>query len=249
MQKWCRPGGQKDQAPVTVTMLFSIRMTPFERATPLTSTAAFSSTAPEPPQPSTSVPRRASARSSTLNSALLKGCGAIALPLMLSACSWSWFGLNSSAPRVASHPTGSLSVAPARDFDYVPARSGRVSPNRIENTAMTGIVLKEDVNGAVRNGVANSLQIAGFRLNDHKRVLSGSIEAFSVDDTRSPAFWTLKMRYVVTDTATRKVVFSTIKTVKQKSPKFTSSTIAIEDTVKLSVDALIGDPGFVKAVN
>jgi hypothetical protein len=57
------------------------------------------------------------------------------------------------------------------------------------------------------------------------------------------------MRYVVIDTASRKVVFSTIKTVKQKSPKFTNSTIAIEDTVKLSVDALIEDPGFVKAVN
>lgn len=180
---------------------------------------------------------------------MLKGCGAVALPLMLSACSWSWFGLNSSAPRAAAYPTGSLSVAPARDFAYMPARSGHVSPNRIENTAMTGIVLKNDINETVRNGVARSLQIAGFHLDDNKRVLSGSIETFTVDDTRSPAFWTLKMRYVVTDAETRKVVFSTIKTVKQKSPKFTSSTIAIEDTVKLSVDALIGDPGFVNAVN
>lgn len=241
--------GKKVQASLTVTMLLSIRMTPFERATPLTSTAAFSSTALESPQRSPSLSRPAGVTGSTLSAILLKGCGAIALPLMLSACSWSWFGLNSSAPRVAAHPTGSLSVAPARDFDYVPARSGRISPNRIENTAMTGIVLKEDVNGAVRNGVANSLRIAGFRLNDRKRVLSGSIETFTVDDTRSPAFWTLKMRYVVIDSATRAVVFSTIKTVKQKSPKFTNSAVAIEDTVKLSVDALIDDPGFVKAVN
>ncbi|CAB3777062.1 hypothetical protein LMG28614_00347 [Paraburkholderia ultramafica] len=180
---------------------------------------------------------------------MLKGCGAVALPLMLSACSWSWFGLNSSAPRAAAHPTGSLSVAPARDFAYMPARNGQVSPNRIENTAMTGIVLKDDISETVRNGVAKSLQIAGFHLTDGKRVLSGSIETFTVDDARSPALWTLKMRYVITDAATRKVVFSTIKTVKQKSPKFTNSTIAIEDTVKLSVDALIGDPGFVKAVN
>jgi hypothetical protein len=79
--------------------------------------------------------------------------------------------------------------------------------------------------------------------------LSGSIEKFTVDDTRSPAYWTLKMRYVVTDAASQKVVFSTTKTVRQKSPKFTSNTIAIEDTVKLSVDALISDPGFVKSVN
>ncbi|MFP3566314.1 hypothetical protein [Paraburkholderia sp. SIMBA_030] len=180
---------------------------------------------------------------------MLKGCGAVALPLMLSACSWSWFGLNSPPRAVAVHPTGWLSVAPARDFAYMPASSGRVSPNRIENTAMTGIVLKNDINEAVRNSIVSRLQIAGFHLNEGTKVLSGSIEDFTVDDARSPAFWTLKMRYVVTDATTRKVVFSTTKTVRQKSPKFTSNTIAIEDTVKLSVDALIGDPGFVKSVN
>lgn len=173
----------------------------------------------------------------------------IALPLMLSACSWSWFGLN-CAPRASTvHPTGSLSVAPAHDFAYLTARSGKVSPNRIENTAMTGIVLKDDINEAVRNGIVRGLQLSGFHLDSGKRILSGSIEKFTVDDERSPASWTLKMRYVVTDVATQKVVFSTTKTVRQKSPKFTSNTIAIEDTVKLSVDALTCDSGFIKSVN
>jgi hypothetical protein len=179
---------------------------------------------------------------------VIKGCGVVALPLMLSACSWSWFGLN-SPPRAAPHSTRWLSVAPARDFAYMPARTGQVSPNRIENTAMTGIVLKTDINETVRNSVASSLRIAGFHLTEGRKVLSGSIEKFTVDDSRSPALWTLKMRYVVTDAATQKVVFSTTKTVLQKSPKFTSNTIAIEDTVKLSVDALISDPGFVESVN
>ncbi len=179
---------------------------------------------------------------------MLKGCGVVALPLMLSACSWSWFGLN-SPPRAAAHSTGWLSVAPASDFAYMPARTGQVSPNRIENTAMTGIVLKTDINETVRNSIASSLRIAGFHLTEGRKVLSGSIEKFTVDDSRSPAFWTLKMRYVVTDVTTQKVVFSTIKTVRQKSPKFTSNIIAIEDTVRLSVDALISDPGFVKSVN
>lgn len=170
---------------------------------------------------------------------------------MLSACSWSWFGLNHSArpPRTVAHSTGWLSVAPARDFAYMPARNGQVSPNRIENTAMTGIVLKSNINEAVRNTIASSLQVAGFHLTDGRKVLSGSIEKFTVDDERSPALWTLKMRYVVTDAATQKVVFTTTRTVQQKSPKFTSNIIAIEDTVKLSVDALICDPGFVKSVN
>jgi hypothetical protein len=170
---------------------------------------------------------------------------------MLSACSWSWFGLNDAAhsPHAAAHVTGWLSVAPARDFPYMPARNGQVSPNRIENTAMTGIVLKNDINETVRDSIASRLQVAGFHLTEGRKVLSGSIEKFSVDDERSPASWTLKMRYVVTDTATRQVVFSTTRTVRQKSPKFTSNIIAIEDTVKLSVDALINDPGFVKSVN
>jgi len=179
---------------------------------------------------------------------VLKGCGVIALPLMLSACSWSGFGLN-SPPRAAAHSTGWLSVAPARDFAYMPAIEGRMSPNRIENTAMTALVLKNDINQAVRESVANRLKVAGFHLNDGRKVLSGNIEKFTVDDVRSPALWTLKMRYVVTDSATQKVVFSTTKTVKRKSPKFTSSSIAIEDTVRLSVDALVGDSGFINAVN
>ncbi|OLL29157.1 hypothetical protein BTH42_23970 [Burkholderia sp. SRS-W-2-2016] len=185
---------------------------------------------------------------SSLRSVVLKGCVA-GLPLLLSACSWSWFGLNSSAPAAKTHGTGSLSVAPAREFVYQSARAGRISPNRIENTAMTGVVMKDEINEIVRNSVANNLRIAGFRVDDKRRVLSGSIETFSVDDTRSPALWTLKMRYVVTDAATRKVMFTTTRTVKHKSPKFTNSTIAIEDTVRASVDTLIGDPGFINAVN
>jgi hypothetical protein len=179
---------------------------------------------------------------------MLKRCGTVALPFMLSACSWSWFGLN-SPPRTMSHVTGWLTVAPANEFSYQPARNGRVSPNRIENTAMTGIVLKSDISEAVRNSIAHRLRIAGFHLEDSRKILSGSIETFTVDDQRSPAYWTLKMRYVVTDASTHKIVFATTKTVRQKSPKFTNSTIAIEDTVKLSVESLISDPGFVDSVN
>jgi hypothetical protein len=97
--------------------------------------------------------------------------------------------------------------------------------------------------------VASRLKVVGFHLDDRRKLLSGSIEKFSVDDVRTPALWTLQMRYVVTDAVTHKVVFSTTKTVKRKSPKFTSNTVAIEDTVKLSVDALVKDAGFINAVN
>jgi hypothetical protein len=44
-------------------------------------------------------------------------------------------------------------------------------------------------------------------------------------------------------------VYSATRTVKQKSPKFTNVTIALDDTVRQSVNALIGDPAFIKSVN
>lgn len=185
--------------------------------------------------------------------ALLKSCGAAALPLLLSACSWSWFGLNSHAvhgdTRTHAHASGALGVAPAHEFVYQPARSGRVSANRIENTAMTVIVLKSDIAQTVRDDVERSLHADGLRIDDDRRMLSARIESFHVDDQRSPASWTLKMHYVLTDTAARKVLFSATKTVTHKAPKFTSTTIAIDDTVRLSVDALLEDRGFVKALN
>ncbi len=240
---------------------FCTGTTPSKKATALTSTAATAVTVATAAFPSTTpaesvrrnlhrpAPLSPNLTRLPLKYAVLKGCGTLALPLMLSACSWSWFGLNSPPRTVSSHATGWLSVAPARDFVYLPARDGHMSANRIENTAMTGIVLKDDINGAVRDSVARSLRVAGFHLDDGRKVLSGSIEKFSVDDARSPTWWTLKMRYMVTDSATRKVVFTTTRTVRHKAPKFTSSNVAIEDTVRSSVEALIGDPGFIRSVN
>lgn len=131
----------------------------------------------------------------------------------------------------------------------MPARSGHVSPNRIENTAVSSIVIKQDIDEAVRANIVHELQLAGIHVAEGARVLSGTIEGFSVDDLRSPAQWTLTIRYVVTDTATGNVIYEATKTVQHQSPKFTSNSIAISDIVKSSVGALIRDPAFAKTVN
>lgn len=180
-----------------------------------------------------------------VKSTLFRQCCIVVAALQLSGC--SWFSFFHSAP--VEHPTGAVSVAPASEFVYLPARSGHVSANRIENTAMTGIVLKTDINEAVRNDVAHELQIVGLNVVGAGKVLSGHIEAFSVDDVRSPAVWTLKVHYVVHDALTHQIVYAGTKTVKQKCPKFTNVLIALDDTVKLSVSALIKDPAFVRSVN
>ncbi|WP_090693111.1 hypothetical protein [Paraburkholderia phenazinium] len=165
--------------------------------------------------------------------------------LQLSAC--SWFSFLHPAPDT-QHAAASLGVAPASEFVYMPARNGQISANRIENTAMTAIVLKTNIDEAVRNSVAHQMQLAGFNAANPGRVLSGRIEAFSVNDARAPAVWTLKVHYVVREVATQRVVYASTKTVRLKCAKFTNVKIALDDTVKLSVEALVGDTGFAKAV-
>jgi hypothetical protein len=177
--------------------------------------------------------------------ALLKRCGTAAAVLQLSACSWFGF-LHPSAPTVAG---GSLSVAPARMFVYLPARDGRISPNRIENTAMSSIVLKEDINEAVRDAVARALRLSGFQLDNPTRALAGRIEYFSVSDIRSPAVWMLRTRYTVHDTATGRLVYASTQTVRLRRPTFTNAHDALEDTVARSIEALIRDPAFLRSVN
>ncbi|WP_207557083.1 hypothetical protein [Paraburkholderia acidicola] len=170
---------------------------------------------------------------------------AVSMLSLLPACSLFgfWHHRSHTVP-----VTGSLHIAPEQDFVYLPAQTTHQSPHRIENTAVSGILLKQEVRAAVRDAVAAQLQLAGFDTTGPSKVLSGQIEKCSVDDERSPARWTLRIRYIVTDTQTGRVVFSSVKTVRHEAPKFTSNPIALEDTVRESVNALIDDSAFAQAL-
>ncbi|MGH8780152.1 hypothetical protein [Paraburkholderia sp.] len=167
---------------------------------------------------------------------------------LLPGCSWfsPWFSHHRSHVEPV---TGSLAIAPAQDFVYVPALSEHHSANRIENTAVSSIFLKQDVNAAVRDAIAAQLRLAGFDVAGTRRVLSGRIEKCFVDDERSPAHWTLKIYYVVTDVETGRVVYTSTKTVRREAPKFTNNAIALEDTVRANVQILIDDSSFASALN
>ncbi|MEX3933873.1 hypothetical protein AB4Y32_19055 [Paraburkholderia phymatum] len=75
-------------------------------------------------------------------------------------------------------------------------------------------------------------------------VLSGRIEALSVDDARSPATWTMIVCYVVTNASTKETVYVKTTTVHMYRQKFTNPAFSLDDIVKLSVDALVRDPSF-----
>lgn len=173
--------------------------------------------------------------------------GVLSTALLLSAC--CFFGRHRSRTDALTHLNGSLSVAPAYDFVYAPAEAGRVSPNRIENTAMSSIILKKNIDVSVHDAVASNLKHAGIDTADSKRVLTARIEAFTVEDARSPAWWTLTMRYSLVDTDSKRVLYTSTKTVRQQFRTFTNNTIALEDIVRANVSTLLDDPEFAQAVH
>jgi len=173
--------------------------------------------------------------------------GVLSSTLVLSGCGlFDWFHFRSDAP---PHVTGSLSVAAASEFAYAPAEAGRVSPNRIENTAVASIVMKKNIDVYVREAVVKTLHRAGLDTADDSRVLSARIETFSVDDVRSPATWTLALRYSLVEADTKRVLYTGTKTVSHPFRTFTNNTFAIEDVVKANVAALLADPAFVRCVH
>ena len=173
--------------------------------------------------------------------------GVLGSAMLLSAC--CFFPSYRHKSDILPATTGSLTVAPASSFAYMPAEGGRLSPNRIQNTASSSITLKRNIDASVRDAVAKTLTRAGVDTADNARTLSARIEAFSVEDARSPAWWTLKMHYVLTETDSKRELYASTKTVRRQFHTFTNNTIALEDTVAANVSVLLGDPDFVRVLH
>ncbi|MPW21023.1 hypothetical protein GCT13_30165 [Paraburkholderia sp. CNPSo 3157] len=177
-----------------------------------------------------------------MNPLLLKRSGIACFALLTAACSLFVPRAPSSQVTPADN---ALVIAAAREFPYMPAREGHITPNRIANTATTAVLLKKGVESAVREAVVTAWRKSGITVTTHDRlVLSGGIEALSVDDARSPAIWTITVRYFVTNASTRETIYVRTTTVHMYRQKFTNPAFALDDIVKLSVDMLVRDPLF-----
>ena len=172
-------------------------------------------------------------------------CAAI---LALSGCVSAPIPLN-YAPSSVKSATGSLSVG---DFRYLPAEAGapkQLPPNQIRNTALGTIKIDKDVSVFVRDAVFAELRFVGVKTNDPVRILTGDIEEFLVDDLGFNVDWTMRVKYTLTDVASKSVTFSAVKTTQRKTAKFANPFGALNETVKLDVEQLLDDPDFIKAIN
>jgi hypothetical protein len=168
--------------------------------------------------------------------------------LALSGCADTPAPVN-YAPSSVKTATGSLSVA---NFKYLPAEPSTPKPiaaNQIRNTAMGSIKIDRDVNVFVRDAVFAELRFVGVKTNDDKKVLTGDVEEFLVDDLGFSVDWTLRIHYTLTSAASQEVIYQSEKIETRKTAKFANPFGALNETIKLNVEELLDDPDFVKAIN
>jgi len=153
------------------------------------------------------------------------------------------------APSSVKTAAGSLSVA---DFRYLPSEPGAVKPvaaDVIRNTAVGTIKIDRPVKVYIRDAVFAELRFVGIKTNDERRVLTGEIEEFLIDDLGFNVDWTLRIKYVLTDATSRQVLFQATKNVSRRTGKFVNPFGAQNETVKLNVEQLLDDQAFLKAIS
>jgi uncharacterized lipoprotein len=145
--------------------------------------------------------------------------------------------------------TGALTVS---DFKYLPSELTAAKPipaNLIRNTAMGEILIDRDVKTLVRDAVFSELRFVGVKTNDQSKVLSGEIEEFLIDDLGYSIDWTLRIKYFITDTTSKRIVYTAVKNTQRKTAKLANALGALNETIKLNAESLLDDPTFVKAIN
>ncbi|WP_148264748.1 hypothetical protein [Collimonas fungivorans] len=169
--------------------------------------------------------------------------------LLLSGCvAYSPLPVN-YAPSSIKSATGSLSIA---DFGYLPASASstkRMFPNQIRNTAVGEFRIDRDVSVFVRDAVFAEFRTMGLKTNDTSKVLSGDIEEFLISDFGFSVDWTLRVKYTLTDSASKKILYQAVKNTQRNTAKFANSFGALNEIIKINSEQLVEDADFIQAIN
>ncbi|ADP15203.1 putative lipoprotein 4 [Achromobacter xylosoxidans A8] len=129
-------------------------------------------------------------------------------------------------------------------------RAPQIAPNQVRNTAIGNILLEKDVKDFVRDATFAELRFIGVKVNGNqqRRLLTAEVEEFLADDLGYSVDWTLRIAYVVTDKATQKPVYTQTKETKRRTNKFANFFTSLNDSIRLSTEALAKDPDFLSAI-
>jgi uncharacterized lipoprotein len=161
----------------------------------------------------------------------LTGCGTNKLPL-------------NYAPTSVLTASGEARVD---QFDYAPARGGKIKSNQIRNTAIGNLYFEQDIAVIFKDAVFKELRFVGVKMDAGNATISGEIEEFLIDDLGYSVDWTLRVRYQVKD-ASGAVVYESVKNIQRNTNKFANVFGALNETIKLNIEEIIKDPAFLKTI-
>ncbi len=169
---------------------------------------------------------------------------AVAL-LLLGGCASQPLPLN-YAPSSVLTLEGKMSVVA---FKYLPAiNNPKIKPTQIRNTALGNAIFEQPIDHIFKEAVFKELRFVGVKLDNENLALSGEIEEFLIDDLGYSVDWTLRVKYVVTDKESGKVVYESVKNTQRKTNKFANIFGALNETIKLNIEDLIKDQAFAGAI-
>lgn len=138
------------------------------------------------------------------------------------------------------------------DFTYSavnPKTSKPMPQNVIRNTAMGEIKLDRDVSKFVRDAVFTELRFIGLKIVPDGKVLTGDVQEFFIDDLGYSIDWTYRVKYTLKDQASGSVIYTSVKNIQRNTNKFGNPIGVLKENIKMSVEELLEDPEFMKAIN
>ena len=169
----------------------------------------------------------------------------LSIPLFAAACAPAPLPISYS-PSSAMSATGNVTVG---TFRYEPAVKGQVAANQFRNTAMAGVKVDHNIDEFFRDAVFKELRFVGVKVDaGSKRVLSGDIHDYLIDDLGFSVDWTVDVTYSVTDGADGKPIYTAEKVTKSHTAKFANAFATMNEQIKLNVEQLLKDPAFLDAI-
>ncbi len=114
---------------------------------------------------------------------------------------------------------------------------------------MGEVILDREVSTFVREAVFTELRFVGIKVAPGSKILTGDVQDFLIDDLGYSIDWTFKVTYTVTDKVSGRPTYTSTKSVTRKTAKFGNPLGALNETIKLSIEQLLDDPEFIKALS
>ncbi|WP_395668770.1 hypothetical protein [Rhodoferax sp.] len=153
------------------------------------------------------------------------------------------------APSSTKSAQGTIEVGEFKYSAVDPKSSKPISKNQIRNTAMGEVILDREVSTFVREAVFTELRFVGIKVAPGSKILTGDVQDFLIDDLGYSIDWTFKVTYTVTDKVSGRPTYTSTKSVTRKTAKFGNPLGALNETIKLSIEQLLDDPEFIKALS